>query len=141
MLEATAAPTRTNIEVWGTGAEYALRVRTYDIFISYVCEFFGPCHHGGGFLFWVYRSPVSSVALRRSTCGATDIRTHMHVCSDKNSPTYPLQHEKTHMQSYRSESKRSHPQQSDKQWTTIMTFTENEAQRQTCVADAPSNMK
>ena len=53
-----------------------------------------------GAFFRVYRSPVSSVALRRSTCGATDIRTHMHVCSDKNSPTYPLQHEKTHMHAH-----------------------------------------
>ena len=85
MLEATAAPTRTNIEVWGTGAEYALRVGTYDIFISYVCEFFGPCHHGGGFFFG-FTGPLFQVLHYEEARAAPQIYVRICTCAPIRTP-------------------------------------------------------
>ena len=69
----------------GRGREYALRVRTYDIFISCVCEFFWSCHSGGGFFFG-FTGPLFQVLHYEEARAAPQIYVRICTCAPIRTP-------------------------------------------------------
>jgi hypothetical protein len=80
----------------GRGREYALRVRTYDIFISCICGFFRPCHNGGGFFFGFtgtlfqvlhYEEARAAPQIYVRICKCAPIRTPRRIVCNMNKHT------------------------------------------------------